>query len=68
MGRDCRRQLLCASANAAGQRANAALRFRPETELVSAEQKAAFDRMQPELAAPVRDGQKKKAVVWVRMK
>lgn len=43
---------------------NAALRFRPETELVSAEQKAAFDRMQPELAAPVRDGQKKKAVVW----
>lgn len=31
---------------------NAALRFRPETELVSAEQKAAFDRMQPELAAP----------------
>ena len=43
---------------------NAALRFRPETELVSAEQKASFDRMQPELAAPVRDGQKKKAVVW----
>ena len=39
---------------------NATLRFRPETELVSAEQKAAFDRMQPELAAPVRDGQKKK--------
>ena len=43
---------------------NAALRFRPETELVSAEQKAAFERMQPELAAPAQNGQKKKAVVW----
>ncbi|UQT44918.1 efflux RND transporter periplasmic adaptor subunit [Akkermansia muciniphila] len=39
---------------------NAALRFRPETELVSAEQKAAFDRMQPELAAPSGTDKRKK--------
>ena len=38
---------------------NAALRFRPETELVSAEQKAAFDRMQPELAPSGTDKRKK---------
>lgn len=43
---------------------NAALRFHPETELVHADQKAAFEQMQPELNAPVRPGEKKKSVIW----
>lgn len=35
---------------------NAALRFRPDPELLTAEQKAAFEEMLPELAAPVQKG------------
>ncbi len=43
---------------------NAALRFRPDPELLTAEQKAAFEEMLPELAAPVQKGEEKKAVIW----
>lgn len=44
--------------------ANAALRFIPDPALIGAEQKAAFERMQPELTVAAPNGQKKKSIIW----
>lgn len=44
--------------------ANTALRFRPNPELINAEQKAAYEKMAPELAAPSQNEAGKKAVIW----
>lgn len=44
--------------------ANTALRFRPNPELINAEQKAAYEKMASELAAPSQNEAGKKAVIW----
>lgn len=44
--------------------ANTALRFRPNPELIHAEQKAAYEKIQPELTAPSQNEAGKKAVIW----